>query len=114
MCSPNQYLRPNEIRKSSEATAKLLTVIESHFLNPFDGNLVRENLYNLVSGMSMDESTCDSLTWTMTSRERLMRQFISRIQVGSCKESFADTNKKYPLKNFEDSTVKVKLSKSTV
>ena len=64
MCSPNQYLRPNEIRKSNEATAKLLTVIESHFLNPFDGNLVRENLYNLVSGMSMDESTCDSLTWT--------------------------------------------------
>ena len=116
MCSPNQYLRPNEIRKSNEATAKLLTVIESHFLNPFDNNLVRENLYNFVSGMSMsmDESTCDSLPSTMTSGERLMRQFISRIQVGSCKESFADTNKKYPLKNFEDSTVKVKLSKSTV
>ena len=111
MCSPNRYLRPNEIRKSNEATAKLLTVIESHFLNPFDNNLVRENLYNFVSGMSMsmDESTCDSLPSTMTSGERLMRQFISRIQVGSCRECFADTSKKYPLKNFEDSTVKVKL-----
>ena len=41
-----------------------------------------------------------------------MRQFISRMQVGGCKESFA--NNKYPLKNFEDSTVKVKLSKSGV
>ena len=36
------------------------------------------------------------------------------MQVGGCKESFPDTIKKYPLKNFEDSIVKVKLSKSGV
>ena len=112
MCSPNKCLRPNEIRKSNEAKAKLLTVIESYFLSPFDDNLVPENLYNLVSGMPVDESICDCLT--LISGERLIRQFISRMQVGGSKESFAHTIKKYPLKNFEDSTVKVKLSKSGV
>ena len=55
MCSPNKCLRPNEIRNSNEATTKLLTVIRSHFLSPFDDNLIPENLYNLVSGMSVDE-----------------------------------------------------------
>ena len=109
MCSPNKCLRPNEIRKSNETTAKLLTVIESHFLCPFDDDLVLENPYNVVSRMLVDESICDCLTLIMTSGERLTRQFISRMQVGGCKESFADTIKKYPLKNFEDSTVKVKL-----
>ena len=44
MCSPNKCLRPNEIRKSNEATVKHMTVIESHFLSPFDDNLVPENL----------------------------------------------------------------------
>ena len=97
MCSPNKCLRPNKIRKSNEATAKLLTVIESHFLGPFDDNLVPENLCNLVSGMPVDKSICNFLTSIMTSGERLMRQFISRMQVGGCKESFADTTKKYPL-----------------
>jgi len=43
-----------------------------------------------------------------------MKQFISRMHVDGCKESFADTIRKYPLKNFEESTVKVKLSKSGV
>ena len=44
MRSPNKCIRPNEIRKSNEATAKLLTVIESHFLSPLDDNLVPESL----------------------------------------------------------------------
>ena len=34
------------------------------------------------------------------------------MQVGGCKECSADTIKEYPLKNFQNSTVKVKLSKS--
>ena len=44
LCSPNKFLRPNEIRKSNEVTVKQMTVIESNFLIPFDDNLVPENL----------------------------------------------------------------------
>ena len=77
MCSPNKYFCLNKIRKPNEAIAKLLTVIESHFLSLSDDNLVPENLYNLVSGMPVDESISDYLTLIMTSGERLMRQFIS-------------------------------------
>ena len=62
--------------------------------------------------MPVDESICNCLTSIMTSGEKLMRQFFPRMQVGGCKESFADTFKEYPLKNLEESTVKVKISES--
>ena len=65
-----------------------------------------------MSVIPVDESIFDCLTSIMTSRERLMRQFISRMQVDVCHRYVADTIIKYPLKNFEDSTMKVKLSKS--
>ena len=62
--------------------------------------------------MPVDESICNCLTSIMTSAEKLMRQFFPRMQVGGCKESFADTFKEYPLKNLEGSTVTVKISES--
>ena len=48
--------------------------------------------------MPVDESMYDWFTSIMTCRERLMREIISRMLVVGCKESFADTTKKYPLK----------------
>ena len=67
-----------------------------------------------MSVIPVDESIFDCLTSIMTSRKRLMREFISPMQVDVCHKYVADTIIKYSLKNFEGSTMKVKLSKSGV
>ena len=103
MTSPTKCLRPNEIEKSNKAAEKIMLVI-SHFLSPFDDDLNEENLYNLVSGMPVDEAVASCLTSVTKSGKSLMKNFVSRLEVGGCKESLTDTVKKFPLKNFEEST----------
>ena len=50
--------RPHQIRKSENWTATLAEVISQDFLNPFDCNLDSTKLYNLSSGVPVDETSC--------------------------------------------------------
>ena len=50
--------RPPQIRKSENWTATLAQVISQDILNPFDCNLDSTKLYNLSSGVPVDETSC--------------------------------------------------------
>ena len=50
--------RPHQIRKSENWTATLAQVISQDFLNPFDCSLDSTKLYNLSSGVPLDETSC--------------------------------------------------------
>ena len=49
---------PHQIRKSENWTATLAQVISQDVLNPFDCNLDSTKLYNLSSGVPVDETSC--------------------------------------------------------
>ena len=92
---------------------KVIDVIESHFIDPFDDELDKDSLYNLVSGMAVDDAIRDSLTSFFSNGKDLMDNFISRLikNYGSCK-AFSDTIKMFPLKNFEETSVKAKVTRN--
>ena len=50
--------RPYQIRKSENWTATLTQLISQDFLNLFDCNLDSTKLYNLSSGVPVDETSC--------------------------------------------------------
>ena len=50
--------RPHQIRKSENWTATLAQLILQDFFNPFDCNLDSTKLYNLSSGVPVDETSC--------------------------------------------------------
>ena len=50
--------RPHQIRKSENWTVTLAHVISQDFFNPFDCNLDSTKLYNLSSGVPVDETSC--------------------------------------------------------
>ena len=50
--------RPHQIRKSGNWTATLAQVVSQDFFNPFDYNLDSTKLYNLSSGVPVDETSC--------------------------------------------------------
>ena len=52
---PRKCLRPAEIKKSETLVQRVKDVIEKHFINPFQHDVVPENLYNIVSGRPVEE-----------------------------------------------------------
>ena len=81
--------------------ATVVDVIKSQFLNPFGKELQKDSLYNLVSGMPVDNSTCKCLTSVFSSGTALMNDFVQHLHKDGSSKSWTDTIKKFPLKNFE-------------
>ena len=107
--SPNKCLRPREIRKSNQMVVTVVDVFQNQFLNPFDEELRKDSLYNLVSGMPVDNQISECLTSIFPSGTALMKGFAQRLHQDGSSESLNDTIKKFPLKNFEE---KAKVSRN--
>ena len=58
----NKCLRPAEIKKSNKAVCNVVNVIQDQFVNPFDYNLHKSMLYNIISGSYVNELICENLT----------------------------------------------------
>ena len=87
-------------------------VFQNQFLNPFDGELQKDSLYNLVNGMPGDNQKSACLTSIFSSGTALMKDFAQRLHQDGSSESLNDTIKKFPLKNFEEKLVKAKISQN--
>ena len=72
----------------------------------------RDSLYNLVSVMSIDTSISKCLTSNFSSSTALMSDFVQRLHKDVSSESLTDTIKKFPLKNFEEKSLKAKVSRN--
>ena len=89
---------PREIRKSNQMVVTVVGVIKHQFLNPFNEELQKDSLYNLVPGMHAEGLICKCLTSIFSSGTALMNDFVQRLHKDS--SSKTDTIKKFPLKNF--------------
>ena len=110
--SPNKCLRPREIRKSNQMVATVVDVIKNQFFNPFDEELQKDSLYNIVSGMPVDNSIRKCLTSIFSSGPALMNDFVLRLHKDGSSKSLTDTIKTFPLKNFEEKSLKAKVSRN--
>ena len=110
--NPRKCLRYSEIRRSNEMVGKVMDVIITQFINPFDESLDNDKLYSLVSGGAVNESISDSLLSAQKNGQELMKDFINRLTVKENKDKFSDTIKRFRLKTFQDSFVKAKVSKN--
>ena len=72
------------------------------------------SFYSLVSGAAVNASICDGLISLEATGKDRMNNFIKRLSMEGSSESFSDPIKRFPMKNFEDSFVKGKLSKRMV
>eukprot|EP00794_Sanderia_malayensis_P012447 gene12447-13734_t len=52
--NPRKCLRPSEIIKSEEMVKRVQGIITETFVNPFQADLPKDNLYNIVSGRPVD------------------------------------------------------------
>ena len=62
-CSDSVYkaIRPTEIVRSNELTSAVINVLENDYLNPFDEELDTNKLYNLSSGIPVDDLIADGI-----------------------------------------------------
>ena len=54
-------LQPLHIVKGNAMTTKVVDIISGEFVNPFGNELENSKLYNLSSGIPVDESECDGI-----------------------------------------------------
>ena len=88
--------RPHQIRKSENWTATLAQVISQDFLNPFDCNLDSTKLYNLSSGVPVDETSCLGILSIKGHGEKRYHDFVdSRLlsEEAKCKISWSSHKK---------------------
>ena len=77
--SSRKCLRPSEILKSEKMVKNILDALQIQFLNPFHQDTEKSNLYNLVSGRSVDDAICDSLLGHEKDGIGLMESFEERL-----------------------------------
>ena len=54
-------LRPSQVLKSESFTEKIVKTLRKEYTNPFGSDLDRSLLYNLSSGVPVDEILCDGI-----------------------------------------------------
>ena len=89
---------PHQIRKSEKWTATLAQVISQDFFNPFDCNPDSTKLYNLSSGVPVDEASCLGILSIKGDGEKRYQDFVDN-KLLSEETTFHDplTRSKYTL-----------------
>ena len=110
MSNPRKCLRSSEILKSNKMVEKIMDVLRSQFINPFQPDLDKDELFNLVSGYPAPANVRDCLLSLESRGRKLMVEFQDRqITTESSKPKFFSPIKREPLKTFKNTTVKTKL-----
>ena len=79
--------RPSEIIKSERRVAKMKEVLANEFLNPYDTALDQEYLYNIGSGIPVDQGFADEILATKEGGEDLYITFLLRSTLSSKEKS---------------------------
>ena len=61
MSNPRKCLRTSEILKSNKMVEKIMVILQTQFINPFQPDLDKDALFNLVSGYPAQENVCNCL-----------------------------------------------------
>ena len=99
---PRKCLRPAEIKKSETLVQRVKDVIEEHFINPFQHDLLPENLYNIVSGRPVEEPIQQDLCNISVQGQAQVKEFNHRFVKDpqeQVTEKFFDPIKNLPLAN---------------
>ena len=97
--------------KSNKIVENIINALTTQFLNPFDADLDKSELYNLVSGCPVADEVSDSLLNLEKAGEELFRSFEERMTKTESPEEFFDPIRKFKWKTFRDSENKVKIKK---
>ncbi|CAB4005047.1 Hypothetical predicted protein, partial [Paramuricea clavata] len=93
---------------------KIMVVLRTQFINPFQPDLDKDELFNLVSGYPAPENVRNCLLTLESRGKELMDEFQDRItteSTGSSKIVFFSPIKTETLKTFKSLAVKTKLIK---
>ena len=103
-------LRPSQILKSNQVVTTTINSIKKQFLNPFDADLNKSKLYNLVSGRPASEEIAESLLNLEAAGKKMKEEFESRMSLdGKCE--FFSKIQKTKFKSFEDTSKKLVIEK---
>ena len=72
-------LRPSEILKSNRMVESILKALKTQFINPFNPDLDKEKLYNLVSGYPVPDNVSESLLNVEKTGMECLQNFEDRI-----------------------------------
>ena len=97
MSNPRKCLRISEILKSNKMVEKIMFILQTHFINPFQPDLDKDALFNLVSGYPAQENVCNCLLGLETRGNELMLEFQQRIEKESSEALFFSPIKREPL-----------------
>ena len=89
--NPRKCLRSSEILKSNKMVEKIMVVLRTQFINPFQPDLDKDELFNLVSGYPAPENVRNCLLTLESRGKELMDEFQDRItteSTGSSKTVF--------------------------
>ena len=111
--SPRKCLRPKEILKSDEIVINIMKVLKTQFLDPFDGNLRGDRLYNLVSGMPVSCEIDKSLLSLKEIGENSLKEFeIRTMETFDTSPSFFHKISRKKHLTFSSAELKPKFKKS--
>ena len=79
MSNPQKCLRSSEILKSNKMVEKIMVVLRTQFINPFQPDLDKDELFNLVSGYPASEDVRACLLALESRGKELMDEFQHRI-----------------------------------
>ena len=103
--------RPSEIIKSERRVAKVKEVLANEFLNPFDPTLDQKYLFNIGSGIPVDQGSADGILATKEWGEDLYNTFLQN-RILSTKEKIHNPIKRQEKALFENSSKKVTVKKN--
>jgi hypothetical protein len=89
--NPRKCLRSSEILKSNKMVEKIMVVLRTQFINPFQPDLDKDELFNLVSGYPAPENVRNCLLTLESRGKELMDEFqdiITTESTGSSKTVF--------------------------
>ena len=100
---------PSEIIKSERTVAKVKEVLVSDFLNPFDPTLDQEYLFDIGSGIPVDQGLAEGI---LATKEREEDFTLLQNRILSTKEKIYDPIKRQKNPLFENSGKKVTVKKN--
>ena len=104
--NPRKCLRPSEIIKSEEMVKRVQGIITENFVNPFQPDLPKDHLYNIVSGRPVDSKIHSDLCTIRQEGEVKLKEFTSRFtgdDSQSDTKKFFDPINRTKLKTFKES-----------
>eukprot|EP00794_Sanderia_malayensis_P013273 gene13273-14641_t len=110
--SSRKCLRPSQILKSNKVVENIKNCLKTQFLNPFNDEIEKEKLYNLVSGCPVSEEITESLLNLEKSRKDAMKSFEERLTSESPCELFFDPLRRNKYKSWNDAIKKAKIQKN--